>query len=59
MHSLSIELIPYLFIDVFYLNKEGKITILKSEINGIRIELNSEQSQSIVDEINDVLKYDY
>lgn len=58
MHSISLELLPYFYIDVFYTNT-SYISILKCEINGIRINLNDEQTQSVIDEIKDILKYDY
>ena len=59
MFSVSIELLPYFFLDVFYLNNSGKITILKCEINGTRINLNDEQKMSLIDDIKDILKYDF
>ena len=59
MFSVSIELLPYFNLDVFYLNDSGKITILKAEINGTRINLNEEQKMSLIDDINCILKYDY
>ena len=58
MFSVSIELLPYFFLDVFYLNNSGKITILKCEINGTRINLNEEQKMSLIDDINCILKYE-
>ena len=58
MFSLSIELLPLFFLDVFYLNISGKITILKCEINGTRINLTDEQKMSLIDDINCILKYD-
>lgn len=58
MFSVSIELLPYFFLDVFYLNNDSKISILKCEINGTRIQLNDEQKMSLIDDINVILKYD-
>lgn len=58
MHSISLELLPYFCVDVFYTNTTH-ISILKCEINGIRLNLNELQTQSIIDEIKDILKYDY
>jgi len=59
VHSISLELIPYFYVDVFYILKSNGISILKCEINGLRLNLNDEQTQSIIDEIKEVLKYDY
>jgi hypothetical protein len=58
MHILPIEIMPYLFIDVFYVNNSD-ISILKCEINGTRIFLNEEQTQSVIDEIKFVLEFDF
>ena len=59
MFSVSIELLPYFNLDVFYLNNSGKITILKAEINGTLINLNEDQKMSLIDDINCILKYDF
>jgi len=58
MHSISLEIMPYLFIDVFYVNNSD-ISILKCEINGTRIFLNKEQTQSVIDEIKFILEFDF
>ncbi len=59
MHSISLELLPYFYMDVFYLMKNKEITILKCEINGIRINLTDKQTESVIDDINEILRYDF
>ncbi len=59
MHSISLELIPHFYLDVFYILKNNEVTILKCEINGIRIILTDKQSESVIDEITYILKNDF
>lgn len=58
MHVLPIEIVPRFYIDVFYVNTSD-IRILKCEINGTRIFLTEEQTQSVIDEIKFVLDVDF
>lgn len=57
MHSISLELMPYFYLNVFYTSNNGLINILKCDINGLRLTLSHEQNQSVIDEINEILRY--
>lgn len=57
MHSISLELMPYFYLNVFYTSNNGLINILKCDINGLRLTLSPEQNQSVIDEIKEILNY--
>lgn len=60
MNIIQIEMLPFMFMDVFYtVSRTGKIVVISASINGLKIFLTIEQKESLKDEIEDILKFDF
>ncbi len=60
MNYLSIEVLPFIFIDVVYkVTRTGAISLLSASFNGLALNMSSDQKQTIIDEIRIILDNDF
>lgn len=60
MNYISIEVLPFIFIDVIYKStRTGSIKVLSASFNGIALHMSDEQKKSITDEIRIILDNDF
>lgn len=60
MNSISIEVLPFILMDVFYfLHRNGKVSVQSASINGINIPLTDTQKETLRDEVVHALNDDF
>ena len=60
MNYLSIEVLHFIFIDVIYkVSRTGAIYLLSASFNGLKLNMSTEQKESITEEIRLILDNDF